>query len=418
MQNGIRVRYSTIISNVGCSQKDKKMNKTLVIVGAVVVGIALFAGGVFLSQVNAQTEQPDDLTGIGTDEYGSDMMDNQGGQYSSDMMGNQGGQFGSDMMDNQGGQFGSDMMGNQGGQFGSDMMGNQGGQFGSDMMNGGMMGMMMGSGSGMMGNSDADPLSIEDAETAVSDYLSTLDNSNLTVGEVMIFDNQAYAQILDTETGIGAFEVIVDPVSRTVYPEPGPNMMWNTEFGMASGSFEMMSSGMMGMGGNMMGSDTMDFGSMDSSMMGDNATDFGSMDGSMMGDNATDFGSMDGSMMGSNGMDFGSMDGSMMGSNGMDFGSMGSGMMSDEMIGGFAVAPGVEISVTADEAGEIAQQYLDTYQPGTTVDEADSFPGYYTAHVEEDGEIVGMLSINGYTGQVFYHHWHGDFIEMSTADQS
>jgi hypothetical protein len=249
-----------------------------------------------------------------------------------------------------------------------------------------MMGMMMGS--GMMGNSDADPLSIEDAETAVSDYLSTLDNSNLTVGEVMIFDNQAYAQILDSETGIGAFEVVVDPDSRTVYPEPGPNMMWNSEFGMASGSFEMMSSGMMGMGGNMMDDDSMGNGSMGNGSMGNGSMGNGSMGNGSMGNGSMGNGSMDG------------------------------GMMSDEMMGGFAIAPGVEISVTADEAVEIAQQYLDKYQLGTTVDEADSFPGYYTAHVEEDGEIVGMLSVNAYTGQVFTHHWHGDFIEMSGEDHS
>jgi hypothetical protein len=24
-----------------------------------------------------------------------------------------------------------------------------------------------------------------------------------------------------------------------------------------------------------------------------------------------------------------------------------------------------------------------------------------------------MLSVNVYTGQVFLHHWHGDFIEMA-----
>lgn len=354
------------------------MNKTLVIISAVVVGIALFAGGIFFGQVNAQTGQPDDLIETGDSQFGSDMMDDQDGQFGSDMMDDQNGQFGSDMMDDQDGQFGSDMMGNQ------------------DEMGGDMMGMMMGMGSGMMGDSDADPLSIEDAETAVSDYLATLDDSNLQLGEVMIFDNQAYAQILDSETGIGAFEVVVDPVSHDVYPEPGPNMMWNSEFGMASGNFDMMSNGMMG--DSMMGDDSMGFDSMDSNMMDDD-----SMDDEMMGDDSMNFGSMNGDSMG-----MGSMgNGGMMGS-----------MMSDEMIGGFAIAPGVEISVTADEAIEIAQQYLDKYQPDTTVDEAVSFPGYYTLHIEQDGEITGMLSVNAYTGQVFTHQWHGDFIEMSEANHN
>jgi len=27
-----------------------------------------------------------------------------------------------------------------------------------------------------------------------------------------------------------------------------------------------------------------------------------------------------------------------------------------------------------------------------------------------------MLSINGYTGDVWYHNWHGDFIQMKEFD--
>ena len=37
----------------------------------------------------------------------------------------------------------------------------------------------------------------------------------------------------------------------------------------------------------------------------------------------------------------------------------------------------------------------------------------YTIDLERDGQIVGMLSVNGYDGQVFPHTWHGTFIEMS-----
>lgn len=28
------------------------------------------------------------------------------------------------------------------------------------------------------------------------------------------------------------------------------------------------------------------------------------------------------------------------------------------------------------------------------------------------GTLVGILSVNGFTGQVFVHTWHGDLIEM------
>jgi len=46
------------------------------------------------------------------------------------------------------------------------------------------------------------------------------------------------------------------------------------------------------------------------------------------------------------------------------------------------------------------------------VEEADRFYGYYTLHVLKDGQIYGMLSVNGYTGQVWYHSWHGPFLGM------
>ena len=60
------------------------------------------------------------------------------------------------------------------------------------------------------------------------------------------------------------------------------------------------------------------------------------------------------------------------------------------------------------------QKYLDTYLPGTTTaTDADPFYGYYTIDTLRDGKIVGMLSVNGYNGQVFLHTWHGNFIEMS-----
>ena len=32
---------------------------------------------------------------------------------------------------------------------------------------------------------------------------------------------------------------------------------------------------------------------------------------------------------------------------------------------------------------------------------------------EKDGKVAGMLSVNGYSGQVFLHTWHGAFVEES-----
>jgi hypothetical protein len=51
--------------------------------------------------------------------------------------------------------------------------------------------------------------------------------------------------------------------------------------------------------------------------------------------------------------------------------------------------------------------------PGAKADSALPFYGYYTLDILRDGQPAGMLSVNGYTQQVFVHTWHGDFVEMS-----
>lgn len=66
--------------------------------------------------------------------------------------------------------------------------------------------------------------------------------------------------------------------------------------------------------------------------------------------------------------------------------------------------------VAPEEVQEIAQRWLDKYRPGTVVEDIDPFYGYYTVHTLKDGQIEGMLSVHGTTGQVWYHSWHGAFI--------
>jgi len=294
------------------------MNKTLLVIGAILAGIGLFVGGLFFGRANAQTNWSGWMMGDWNQESIPAMMGRTEGQHGPGMMN------GTGMMGNWSGMGGANVMS-------SAMMGN--------MMNGGMMGdsqytsSMMG---GFEGATNADPLSIEEAQTAVTDYLTALNNDNLGSGEIMIFDNHAYAQIIDESTGAGAFEVLVDPVTRNVFPEPGPNMMWNTDYGMMAGS----------------GSDMM---------------------GNMMK------------------------------------GQPGVGMMGGNMMGDFGYTPETKINVTASEATAVAQEYLDAYLPGKTADDhADAFPGYYTLHVLDDGEVAGMLSVHATTGQVFLHHWHGN----------
>jgi len=231
-----------------------------------------------------------------------------------------------------------------GGGMGPGMMG--GWTFGGGMMGGGMTGagplgtsMMSG---GMMGGTrlyGLEPLTLAEAEEALNDYLTSLGNDDLRLGEIMVFDNHAYAEIVEASTGIGAMEVLVDPVSGNVYPEHGPNMMWNLKYSPMAG-FGMMG-GMMGQYG--------------------------------------------GRLSGSSGL--GRLD------------------------------PSAEMSVTAPEAIEAAQEYLERYLPGTVADgHAQPFYGYYTLHILRDGETVGMLSVNGYSAQVFLHSWHGDFVEMTAEE--
>jgi hypothetical protein len=216
--------------------------------------------------------------------------------------------------------------------YGPGMMGRG---YGPGMMDGYGPDMMDGYGPGMMDGygwdddrSGVEPLSIEQAQDAVEDYLAELGDDDLALEEVMIFDNQAYAEVVEGSTGIGAMELLVDPVTLAVYPEHGPNMMWNLKYSpMASGA-----------GG---------------------------------------------------------------------YGMMGGRIAPSEDVS-------AEMPVSADEAVEAAQRYLDGALPGAEADEhAEPFYGYYTLHVTRDGEVIGMLSVNGYSGQVFPHTWHGDFIEMS-----
>lgn len=74
------------------------------------------------------------------------------------------------------------------------------------------------------------PLTIADAKKAVDAYLSKLDNSDLELKEIIVFQSSAYARIVEKSTGIGAFEVLVEPGTLRVIPEYGANMMWNLKY--------------------------------------------------------------------------------------------------------------------------------------------------------------------------------------------
>lgn len=72
-------------------------------------------------------------------------------------------------------------------------------------------------------------LTIEQAQTALEGYLS--DRTGLKIAEIMEFENNFYGVVVEKETGKGAMELLVDPYTGQIYPEHGPNMMWNEKYG-------------------------------------------------------------------------------------------------------------------------------------------------------------------------------------------
>ena len=98
-------------------------------------------------------------------------------------------------------------------------------------------------------------------------------------------------------------------------------------------------------------------------------------------------------------------------------GSSGSGgMMGGEYGGDPTWAPSPETtkpSVSAQEAKAVAARWLAREGSELRAGTADAFPGYYTMHVLEGDRLAGMLSVNAYTGAVWYHRWHGRFLSMT-----
>lgn len=229
------------------------------------------------------------------------------------------------------------MMGNTQGFTGTSQFG-PGGMMGNFFNgDGGFAGMM---GGGMMVNPNnafytaSTPLTLDEASAVLDAYLADLNDSNLTYKDIMIFDNHTYAQIVEKDSGTRVLEVLIDPTTKAVYPEMGPNMMWNQKYGMMSGY------GRYGMMGGMMGNST-------------------------------------------------------------------------------GAVPPSEPTVTPEQAVTAAQTYLDTNfaTAGLTANEhANPMSGYYTLDVNRDGQPVGMLSVNGYTGAVWPHTWHGKLLAMGAEE--
>ena len=159
-------------------------------------------------------------------------------------------------------------------------------------------------------------IDFEKVEDLAGKYLEKNNLSNLEIVEIMEFSQNFYIETKEKDTGIGAMELLVDKSSGAIFPEYGPNMMWNLKYGMHSRIPLSQSS--------------------------------------------------------------------------------------------------INMPIDEDEALGLAEKYIAKINTGESAgNDIEKFYGYYTIHtVTENNEIAGMLSVNGYTGQVWYHSWHGIFIDM------
>jgi hypothetical protein len=184
-------------------------------------------------------------------------------------------------------------------------------------------------------NEDVYP--IDELTDAVEQYISGYD-TELVVSDIFVFaDSEYYYSIIEKDTGKGALELLVNPYTKAIFPEYGPNMMWNLKYGMHQSGY--MGRSMMGRG-----------------MMGyyyDEDDEYYNNDFSEKND------------------------------------------------------------LTYEEAYNNAVEYLaDNGSELSVGDEYHDFYGYYTFHVNKSGETVGMLSVNGFTGTVWYHDWHGELVDI------
>ncbi|MCL5073466.1 MAG: hypothetical protein M1308_21625 [Actinobacteria bacterium] len=178
-----------------------------------------------------------------------------------------------------------------------------------------MMNMMGGFNLGQQ-NNNLKNISFDEVKSSVEKYLNDTGLQNIKIKEIMEFSNNFYIETVEEDTGFGALELLLDKTSGAIFPEYGPNMMWNQKYGMRS----------------------------------------------MMGNNQLD----------------------------------------------------INMKIDEQKAIEIANSYLAKISQNEFAgDEGQKFYGYYTIDtINKDGNVVGMLSVNGFTGQVWYHSWHGTFLEM------
>ncbi len=69
------------------------------------------------------------------------------------------------------------------------------------------------------------------------------------------------------------------------------------------------------------------------------------------------------------------------------------------------------MAVTEEQAWNDAQRFIERHLPDGHAGEVERFYGYYIIPVLMFEDVIGLLSINGYTGEVCYEACHGSLID-------
>ena len=77
-------------------------------------------------------------------------------------------------------------------------------------------------------------MTVNDANTIAQNYVSQSGNPNLAVKEVDQYSNCFNAQVIEKDTGAGAFELTINPTTGGVAAAQGAMMNWNTKYGITT----------------------------------------------------------------------------------------------------------------------------------------------------------------------------------------
>ncbi|ERJ11252.1 hypothetical protein [Haloplasma contractile] len=232
-------------------------------------------------------------------------------------------------------------------------------------------------------------IEVDELKIRVNTYVKSI-NENLEVADIFVYENSDYYfSIEEKDTGKGAMELLVDPYTGEIYPEYGPSMMWNEKYDLMHGDYGTTGGRYGHMGGY-------------SGMMGGSYGHMGGRSGMMGGRyGRTDrYSGMRGGDYGRTNDYTGNVD---------EYYGRYPGMMD----GYYENNELTNTAITRTEAIELANDYVQSVNTSLSVPSVGhEFYGYYTFHIENNGEVVDMLSVHIYTGDVWYHNWHGTIVDI------